>query len=85
VIKQIENMSENNKKQVFGREFWEMGRVVILIKLLLLDYCVFERKMGVKSAPKSAENVQKRALFTRNWCKSALFEQVLEQGTGVRG
>ena len=40
--------------------------------------------MGVKRHRKSTENEQKRALLTRNWYKSTLFEQVLKQGTGVR-
>ena len=55
----------------------KLGWVAILTMAMLLDYCVFERKMGVKTAKKLHEIAQICALFTGNWYKSTLSEQVL--------
>ena len=46
-----------------------MRWVAILITVILLDYCVFERKMGVKTHRKSTGNEQFCVLLSENMQK----------------
>jgi hypothetical protein len=68
-----------NFAQTFGflGEILEMGWLAILIMLILLDYCVFELKMGVKTYQKASENCEKVPVLNENQQKATLFEHIL--------